>query len=454
MELDILFINCLIVSSEGQYNACIGAKDGKIACISETAEGLHATDLIDLNGKRVLPGLIDGHIHFQDPGFTSRDDFEHATSACAVGGITTAISHPMNDPPVVDVASFNKNLEAYENRSVIDYGLHGGGTSENINEIRTLWGKTGATAIKMFMCFSVKEFPFVHDGSMLAILEKLASQNGLALIHCENEPIIKLMEDRLKEAGRVDPMAYNESRPVIVEIEAIKRALFLLEKTGAEALIVHVSSAEGLRLIKEAKTRGVKVRAETCPHFLTFVRDDMKKHGPFLKFSPVMRDDENRLEMWQLLNEGFVDSVGSDHCPFTREEKQKGMDNIFKAPNGIPGLEIMLPVLLDGVSKGFTTLEKIVEISSLNPAKIYGFYPQKGVIAVGSDCDLVVIDMDLEKEYSDKDRKSKCDWSPYFGRSFKGWPVMTVLRGTIVSKAGEIIVSPGYGKYVARKKCV
>lgn len=454
MELDVMFTNGVIVSSEGRYNGCIGAKDGKIACISETEDGINAAEVIDLKGKMVLPGLIDGHIHFQDPGFTSRDDFEHATAACAVGGITTAISHPMNDPPVVDVGSFNENLEAYEMRSVIDYGLHGGGTSENIIEIEKLWGETGATAIKMFMCFSVKEFPFVHDGSMLAILKKLANQNGLALIHCENEPIIKLMEERLQEAGRTDPMAYNESRPVIVEIEAIKRAIFLLEETGAEALIVHVSSAEGLRLIQKAKARGVKVRAETCPHFLTFVREDMKEHGPFLKFSPVMRDDENRLEIWKLLNEGYVDSVGSDHCPFTREEKLKGADNIFKAPNGIPGLEVMLPVLLDGVSKSFTTLEKIVEISSLNPSKIYGYYPRKGVIEVGSDCDLVVIDMNVEKEYTEDDRKSKCDWSPYFGRSFKGWPVMTVLRGSIVSEAGEVKVLPGYGRYVARKKNV
>lgn len=452
MKLDSLFINGTIVSKDGQYEAAIGIRDGKIALISNEIEGVSCSNVHDLSGKYVLPGVIDGHIHFQDPGFEERDDFEHATAACAVGGITTGISHPMNDPPVVDVESFDINLDAYQNRAVIDYGLHGGGTSENIDKVSELWNSTGAAAIKMFMCFSVKEFPFVHDGSMLAILEKLAEDNGVALIHCENEPIIKLTEARLKKEGRTDPLAYNESRPQIAEIEAIKRTIFLLEKTGASGLVVHVSSAEGLELIKEAKDRGVSIWAETCPHFLTFVREDMNEHGPFLKFSPVMRGEDNRRLMWEMLDRGYVDSIGSDHCPFTRKEKEKGLEDIFQAPNGIPGLEVMLPVLLDGVARGKTSLERIAEITSYKPARIYGYYPGKGAIQVGSDGDLTIVDLELEKTYSDRDRKSKCDWSPYFGRTLKGWPVMTVVRGAVVAEQGTVRVSPGYGRFVERHK--
>jgi allantoinase len=452
MKLDTLFVNGTIVGKDGRYEAAIGTRDGKIRLITDTPDEATCDTLVDLSGKYVLPGLIDGHIHFQDPGFEQRDDFEHATAACAVGGITVGISHPMNDPPVIDVASFNQNLAAYENRSIIDYGLHGGGTSENIDQIADLWCTTGATAIKMFMCFSVKEFPFVHDGSMLAILEKLAENDGVALVHCENEPIIRLMEKRLQQAGRTDPLAYNESRPQIAEIEAITRTIYLLEQTGASALVVHVSSAEGLEIINEAKNRGVKIWAETCPHFLSFVREDMKEHGPFLKFSPVMRGEDNRARMWDLIGRGYIDSIGSDHCPFTRAEKEKGLTDIFKAPNGIPGLEVMLPVLLDGVNDNKLTLERVAEITSFNPAAIYGLYPRKGAIQVGADCDLTVVDMDLKKTYSDTDRKTKCDWSPYFGRTFTGWPVMTVVRGTVVAENGEICVEPGYGSYVPRNK--
>lgn len=452
MKVDKLLTNGTLVTAFGRYQSSIGIRDGKIVCISDDASQITADEIIDAEGKFILPGVIDAHIHFQDPGFTHREDFEHGTAACAVGGITTAMSHPMNDPAIVDVESYNANVAAYEGRSIVDYCVHGGGTSDNGEVIEDLWLNTGATCIKMFMCFSVKEFPFVQDDAMFDILQRLSKHNGLAIIHCENEPLIKLMERRLQAEGRKDPMAYNESRPEIVEIEAIKRAIFLVEQANAKALVVHVSTAEGLEEIKKAQQRGVQIYAETCPHFLTFVREDMNELGPFLKFSPVMRGEENRVKMWELLNRGYVYSVGSDHCPFEKSEKEAALDDIWKAPNGIPGLEVMLPVFLDGVNKGYTSLEKIVEITSYNPSKLYGIAPEKGNIQVGADADFVVVDMELEKTYTDADRKSKCTWSPYFGKTFKGWPVMTMVRGTVVAKNGQVLVEPGYGKYVPRKK--
>lgn len=452
MHVEKLFINATIVTHVGRYTGCIGSVEGKIACISESANNIEAEEIIDLEGKLILPGVIDGHIHFQDPGFTERDDVMHGTAACAVGGITTALSHPVNDPAVLDIRSYDENLAAYRGKSLVDFALHGGGTSDNLNHIEDLWCKTGATSIKMFMCFSVKEFPFVNDNSMREILLKVAKHNGLAMIHCEDGELIKETEDRLQREGRTDPMAYNESRPDLVEIIAIKRTVELLKETGARALIVHVSTSKGLEIIRRAQSEGVNVWAETCPHFLTFVREDMLEHGPFLKFSPVMRDEENRVRLWYLLDAGYIHTMGSDHCPFTRAEKEVGLDNIFKAPNGIPGLEVMMPVLLDGVNKGYTSLEKVVEITSFNPANLYGLFPQKGAIQVGSDCDLVVVDLELIKTFTDAERKSKCDWSPYFGREFKGWPIMTVLRGTVVSDRGEILVKPGFGKYLPRRK--
>ena len=452
MDVDKVLVNGTIVSAFGRYKGVIGIKEGKIAFVGENAECVNAKEILDVSGKYILPGVIDAHNHFQDPGFTHREDFEHGTAACAAGGTTTTISHPMNEPAIVDIDSYKENMKAYENRGIIDYGIHGGGTSDNTDVVEKLWTETGATAIKMFMCFSVKEFPFVHDDAMFDILEKLGRINGLAIIHAENDCMVKLMEKRLKAEGRKDPIAYNLSRPAIVEIEAIRRAIFLIEKANAKALILHVSTAEGLKEIKEAQQRGVKVWAESCPHFFTFVREDMNKLGPYLKFSPVMRDEENRLKMWKLLNEGYVNTIGSDHSPFSREEKEVGENDIWKAPNGIPGNQVMLSVFLDGVNKGLVSLEKIVEISSYNPAKIYGLYPRKGIIQPGADADIAVVDMDLEKTYTKDDSKSKCDWSPYFGMTFKGWNVMTLVRGEVVYKDGEILVEPGFGKYVPRKK--
>lgn len=452
MSFDKLLVNGTIVTPFGRYQGAIGIKNGKIACIAEEQADYKATEIIDVSGKYILPGVIDGHNHFQDPGFTQREDIEHATAACAAGGITTAISHPMNVPAIVDLESYKANMQAYEHRSIIDYGIHGGGTADNIEKIEELWQRTGATSIKMFMCFSVKEFPYVRDDALYAILEKLSKYNGLAMLHCENEDLIKLMEKRMQNEGRKDPLAYNLSRPEMAEIEAIRRAIFMLEKTGAKALILHVTSAEGLKEIKKARQRGVKVWAESCPHFFTFIREDMNELGPYLKFSPVMRDEENRLEMWRLLNDGYVNTIGSDHSPYTREEKEAGMDDIWKAPNGIPGNQIMLSVFLDGVNKGLVSLERIVEVSSYNPAKIYGLYPRKGVIQLGADADLTIVDMALEKTYTAEISNSKANWSPYFGRKFKGWPIMTLVRGEVVYNNGQIMVEAGYGKYVARQK--
>ena len=196
MKIDRVLVNGTIVTPEGRFEGDIGIKDGRIATISECGEDYIGSEIIDVVGKFILPGLIDAHIQFQDPGFTHREDFEHGTAACAVGGITTAISHPMNDPAVVDVASYQANLDAYSGRGIVDYGLHGGGTADNIQEVEALWTQTGATAVKMFMCFSVKEFPFVRDDAMFDILERLARRGGFAIIHAENEELI-----RLKESG-------------------------------------------------------------------------------------------------------------------------------------------------------------------------------------------------------------------------------------------------------------
>lgn len=454
MKIDRVFANGTIVTPTTIFNGDIGVKDGKIMYVGQVGGLTASCEIIQLDKKFVLPGPIDAHVHFQDPGITHREDFEHGTGAAAVGGITTCISHPLNVPPVVDVSSYQATLKAYEGRSCVDYALHGGGTSDNIEEIEELWNKTGATSLKMFMCFSVAEFPFVQDDAMYAILERLAVHNGLAIIHAESEALVNLSEARIKATGRRDPRAHVESRPVMVEVEAVRRAIYLLEQTGASAVILHVSSAEALWEINRAKRRGVKVWAETCPHFLTFTIDDMDIHGPYLKFTPVMRDETNRKKLWELMGQGLVDTIASDHCPYTVEEKERGKDNIWKAPNGLPGLEIMLPVMLDGVNKGLITIEKVVELTSLNPARIYGLAHCKGEITPGFDADFVVVDMELEKTYIAKDGPSKCDWSPYNGMTLKGWPVKTVVRGKIVAENDQLLIGPGYGNFVSREKYI
>ncbi len=454
MKLDKLFTNARIVSSTGKYDGSIGVKDGKIVMIGMPDTKEEASEIIDCGGKYVLPGFIDGHIHPCDPGTTHREDFPHLTASMAANGTTLGLMMPMNVPVVVDKKTFDETIACYEGRAYVDYGLHGAAVSTNLDTADELWRATGSAAMKMFMCFSTVDAPFVNDDEMYAHLEILAENGGVALIHCENDLILKKVENDLKSEGRKDGMAYNASHPAFAEIEAVGRAIIFLKQTGAAGIIVHVSTAEGLRMIKKAREEeGVKVWAETCPHFLHFVANDMKRLGAALKQSPPMHEEENREELWKLLaKEGYVATVASDHCPFSSEEKFADPDDIWKTPNGIPGVQVIAPVLLDGVNAGRLTIERVVELTSLNASKLYGVYPQKGVLQVGSDADFAVIDMDLEKAFTEEDNLSKCSWSPYFGDTFKGWPVMTVCRGEIVYRDGHIVGKLGYGKYTGRKK--
>jgi len=452
MRLDKLYANAVIVSAEGRNRGCLGVKKGKVAVIAGPDAGIDADEVIDCEGKYMLPGFIDAHIHPYDPGPNYREDFEHLTASMAAGGITTGCMMPFQDPVISDIETYEFTKQYYQGKAYVYYWIHGGAIATNVDKADRLWRETGATAMKAFMCFSTDDCPFLEDDTFYAHLQILAQNGGLAMIHCENDGIIRLREGQLKAEGKKDGRAYNASHPDYAEIEAIQRAILFLRQTGAAAVIVHVSTAEGIRLIHEAQEQGVKVWAETCPHYLTFTVDDMDTLGPALKFSPPMHEEANRQELWRLVKKGYVSMISSDHCPFSSEEKFADMDDIWKTPNGIPGVQAIAPVLLNGVNEGRLSLEQVVGLTSLNASRLYGLYPKKGRLQPGSDADFVLVDMELEKEFCEEDNKSKCPWSPYYGRTFKGWPVMTVCRGEIVFQNGEIVGKQGFGEYIARPK--
>ncbi|MCB6202542.1 dihydroorotase [Extibacter muris] len=452
MMLDKLYTNAVIVSTVGRVTGCLGVKDGKVAVLAKSPEGLDSVETIDCGGKYMLPGFIDSHIHPYDPGPNHREDFEHLTASMAAGGITTGCMMPFQDPVISDVDTYEYTKNYYSGKGYVDYGIHGGAIATNVDKADELWRNTGATAMKAFMCYSTDDCPFLEDDTLYAHLKILAENGGIGMIHCENDGIIRLREREIMAEGRKDGRAYNASHPDYAEIEAIQRAILFLKQTGAAAVIVHVSTAEGIRLIHKAQEEGVRVWAETCSHYLTFTVDDMDTLGAALKFSPPMHDEQNREELWNLVDKGYVNTISSDHCPFSSEEKFADEDDIWKTPNGIPGVQAIAPVLLNGVNEGRITLEKVVELTSYNASRLYGLYPKKGILQPGSDADFTLVDMDMEKVFCKEDNKSKCPWSPYYGRTFKGWPVMTVCRGEIIYKNGEVVGRQGYGEYVASSR--
>ncbi len=452
MMLDKLYTNAVIVSTVGRVTGCLGVKDGKVAVLAKSPEGLDSVETIDCGGKYMLPGFIDSHIHPYDPGPNHREDFEHLTASMAAGGITTGCMMPFQDPVISDVDTYEYTKNYYSGKGYVDYGIHGGAIATNVDKADELWRNTGATAMKAFMCYSTDDCPFLEDDTLYAHLKILAENGGIGMIHCENDGIIRLREREIRAKGRKDGRAYNASHPDYAEIEAIQRAILFLKQTGAAAVIVHVSTAEGIRLIHKAQEEGIRVWAETCSHYLTFTVDDMDTLGAALKFSPPMHDKQNREELWDLVDKGYVSTISSDHCPFSSEEKFADEDDIWKTPNGIPGVQAIAPVLLNGVNEGRITLEKVVELTSYNASRLYRLYPKKGILQPGSDADFTLVDMDMEKVFCKEDNKSKCPWSPYYGRTFKGWPVMTVCRGEIIYKNGEVVGRQGYGEYVARSR--
>jgi len=447
--VDLVINGGKIATPRGIIEAGVAVKNGIIVSIAKDQNLPSAEKTINVNNKIICPGVIDGHVHMWDPGATQREDFETGTIAAAAGGVTTVIEHPLTTPPVLDAHVLNEKRDICTKKAVVDFALHGGVTGESIAHVEDLW-KAGPTGLKMFMCFSVYEFPHIYDGDMLDALIEIARVNGLALIHAENDFFLSASEKKLKAQGRKDWMSHVEWRPPMAEIEAISRAIFLFEESKAKGLFVHISTCEGVKRLQEAKNRGVPIFTESCPQYFYLTIDDLKEKGPWVKFAPPLRDKENTAGMWKLLNQGLIDAFGSDHCPYERSEKEAGLDDMWKAPNGIPGVETILPLMLTGVSEGRVSLMRLIEVLCEKQAQIFGLYPRKGAIEVGSDADFTIIDMKKEATIKADQLKTRCGWTPYEGIKVKGMPTHTIVRGEVIMEDSKVIGKAGYGEFLAR----
>ncbi|MEM2876447.1 MAG: amidohydrolase family protein, partial [Candidatus Bathyarchaeia archaeon] len=347
---------------------------------------------------------------------------------------------------------YSLKLEAktWENRSYVDYGFHGGlrpMTSDE--EIERLWSD-GVFGLKTFLASPDLHWPSVSDGDLLRILRKTAEIDALLVIHAENESMLSVNMKRLKDLGRKDYASHLEWRPPVAEVEAVRRSVFLLSQAGSRGLIAHASVAESIIEVRDAKNRGNRIYVETCPQYLFLSDEDLKARGPWLKCAPPLRSREESSELWRLLNSGWIDVLASDHAPHPRELKEEGLSDMWKAPNGLPGIETSLPLMLTAVKNGNLSLSILVKTFSENPAKLYGIYPRKGTIAVGSDADLVLVDFDKSERISSDRLEMKCGWSPYEGFELKGLPVMTVVRGEVVMEDREVVGVEGHGIHIRR----
>ncbi len=435
-------------------------KDERIAGFVDGIDGIEAEEIIDAEGHLTLPGCIDSHTHFMDPGFTHRENFLTGTSSAAAGGLTTIVDMPCcSVPSVRSIPELENKLEKIKDKAIIDYGFWGGVTGEDVREgwLHNVKEQAdyGVIGFKVYMTPSVPTYPRVTDPEMYEAFKAVA-ETGLPIgIHAENFAICDYFVKKFQKEGRMDGPAWAEARMELAEKVAIQLGISFAEDTGARLHIVHMSTGIGAKLVKEAKLRGLDVTSETCPHYLTLNYEEaMSEYGAFAKIAPPLRTKRDNKELWEGLRDGSVDFIATDHAPYHIEDEKakKGM-NIWTAFPGIPGVETMVPIIVsEGYNKGRISLSKMVEILSTNAAIHYGLYPKKGSLNIGADADLTIIDLDKEWAIDQEKTYSMAKYNPLHGLKLKGKVAKTVVRGKVVFDEKEgITVKEGYGQFVKRQ---
>lgn len=461
MRFDTVIRNGTVATASDTFVSDIGIKDGRIAAL---AAGLDdADEVIDATGLFVLPGGIDSHVHLDQPsgeGIVMADDFDSGTRSAAIGGNSTVLAFCMQEKG----QSLREALKVYhakaDGKCHVDVSFHlviTDPTAEVLGQELPALVEDGYTSLKVFMTY---EGLRLRDDEILATLDTARRTGALVMVHCENEDAIRYLIGRHEEEGKFAPKYHASTRPVAAEREATHRALSLAEIVDVPIVIVHVSNREAMEEIRRARQRGQKIAGETCPQYLMLTADDLDLEGlDGAKYvcSPPPRDKASQEACWEGIEQGVFDLFSSDHCPFRFDDpegklNEKGKRHFRWIPNGIPGVGTRLPILFsEGVMKGRIDINHFVAVTSTNHAKLYGLYPQKGTIAVGSDADIALWDPTAQVTLTNDMLQHGADYTPYEGLEVKGWPVRLLVRGRTVMDGG-VLVDASHGQYQSRKR--
>lgn len=446
MKADCEITNATIVDPRGRYRGTIVINEGRVAGILAEPSG-NAARIIDAEGLFALPGMVDQHVHFMDPGDNAREDFIRGSSAAAVGGVTTVTEHTHSNP-VLTPDDLREKREHLKDRSVVDFGLMAHVFPDTIEYVPSLW-EDGVAMFKVFTC-TTHGVPGLLPDDLLRLFRSLAGTGARALVHCEDEFITEDNEERLRAALRNDYGVIPEWRSTEAELVAVNTVALLARLTGANITVAHASQPSVVDLVRRERELGAPLTIESCPQYFYLDENDVRKNGPTRKFTPPARETPAGNLMWERLAKGQIDLVSTDHAPSTLD--QKFGSNIWDCPFGLPGVETTLTMLLNAVANGNLTLEGLVQAYSETPAHLLGLYPRKGAIRVGADADIVLVDTEQEHVLKNENIVSKAGWTPFDGRRVKGRPVMTLLRGTTVAEEGRIVVGPGGGRFTTRQE--
>jgi allantoinase len=453
MTVDLLITNGQLVSPRAVRRGGLAINGGRIVALGETDSLPAARRTLDAAGRYVIPGAIDLHVHFRDPGLTYKEDFSTGSLAAAFGGVTTVFEMPNTQPPVLDVPSFQVKRAIAAEKSYVNYGLYAFLLDGNQDQIEAL-AEAGIAGFKWDMSAADWELPEGYrvpaDDAALEAFRRIAALGYNVGVHAENMPIVERLTEELKAAGRTDYHAHVESRPDFVEVSALERAMMLAEITGCHLHVHHLSSRRGLELIKRRRFEGLSVTSEAGPHWFLFNADDYARMGALIKTHPSIKEPWDAQALWEGLRDGAIECYATDHAPHSYAEKMERTWDTCSP--GADGVETSMALMLDKVNRGELTLERYVAIACENPARIYGLYPRKGALAVGADADVVILDMDHKWTITNEGLHSKNHITPFHGWPVQGRADTVLVNGQVTVERGELAGKPGAGCLVNPKR--
>ena len=437
-------------------------EDGRFVAVTpaDQATAAEGEQWVDLGGRLVLPGANDGHVHFDDPAFTHREDFSSGTAAAAAGGVTCVVDMPCTSlPPVTDASALAHKLAVIAPKAHVDFMLWGGVSANALeqpgwSERLAALAAGGVAAIKVYLLSGMDSFRHLTVHQLGDVLDEARALGLPVGVHAEDAETVRTEESLLRRQGLDSPRAWAESRPAIAEVRAVEAVIEACRRTGARAHIVHLASGEALDRVSAAHRDGCPISAETCPHYLEFTADDLETMGSLLKTAPVVKSAADRARLWQGLAEGELAFVATDHAAGQwPDEKQTG--SIWTDYGGVPGVELLLPYLYsEGVRRGRLSLARLTQVVSAGPARFFGIDHRKGALKPGLDADFVVLDESATWTVHARDLHNLNRYTPLDGRRLTGRVIATYLRGRLVferqADGGEVLAPAGTGEYVRR----
>lgn len=444
----LIIRNGTVADAQRTFRADLAVTNGVISGITAPG-GLDRTtapEQLDATNLHVLPGVIDGHVHFREPGLEHKEDFATGSRAAVMGGVTTVIDMPNTRPPTGSSATVDQKRGLVEAKSYCDVGIIGVLTQENLDQIGPM-ADAGIIGYKCFLGETTGGIAAPDDGTLLDGMTKVA-ETGLRIgFHAENNAIIQHLAALARASGRTDALVHLDTRPIVAEVEAIQRACLFASVTGAKIHIFHVSSVDGLAMIEAWRARGLDVTCELTAHHAFLTSAATHALGSRLRVNPPVREPGHADALLDALASGRINAIASDHAPHTPQEKLH--DDIWQSVSGFAGVEIGVPLFLSAVHTGRMTLNAFVRATSSEPARIWGMYPRKGTIRIGADADLTIVDLECRGVIRADELHGKNNLTPFEGHETHGRAVATIVRGEMVMRDGELLGAPR-GRMVRR----